>query len=196
MKNNNTLKWIIALVATFTLSACTNGNKESTSKEEAAPTEETASNENMNHSEMDHSSSGEVPEGLEEAANPTYSVGSQAIIKEGHMEGMKGAKATIVGAFDTIAYAISYNPTTGGERVENHKWVIHEEIQDAGDKPLEPGKEVKVKASHMKGMEGATATIDSAEKTTVYMIDFTPTSGGEKIKNHKWVTESELAPVE
>jgi len=46
----------------------------------------------------------------------------------------------------------------------------------------------------MKGMEGATATIDSVEKTTVYMVDFTPVTGGEEVKDHKWVTESELSP--
>ncbi len=45
----------------------------------------------------------------------------------------------------------------------------------------------------MKGMDGATAEIDSGEPTTVYMIDYTPTSGGEKVTNHKWVTESELS---
>jgi hypothetical protein len=44
-------------------------------------------------------------------------------------------------------------------------------------------------------MKGATAEIDSAEKTTVYMVDFTPTTGGEEVKNHQWVTESELSPV-
>ncbi|HLR51893.1 MAG TPA: YdhK family protein, partial [Candidatus Avamphibacillus sp.] len=45
----------------------------------------------------------------------------------------------------------------------------------------------------MKGMEGATAEIESSEKTTVYMIDYTPTTGGEEVKNHKWVTDSELS---
>jgi hypothetical protein len=44
----------------------------------------------------------------------------------------------------------------------------------------------------MEGMKGATAEIDSAEETTVYMVDYTPTNGGEEVKNHKWVTESEL----
>ena len=42
-------------------------------------------------------------------------------------------------------------------------------------------------------MNGAAADIDSAELTTVYMVDYTPTSGGEIMKNHKWVTESELS---
>lgn len=45
----------------------------------------------------------------------------------------------------------------------------------------------------MKGMEGAVAEIDSAEKTTMYMIDYTPTTGGEEVTNHKWITESELS---
>ena len=47
----------------------------------------------------------------------------------------------------------------------------------------------------MEGMKGAKATIDATERTTVYMIDFKPTNGGETVKNQKWVTESELLPV-
>lgn len=172
---------IISLAAAFTLSACAGEDKE------------TSTHENMDHSDMNHSSTGEIPKGLKEAGNPTYEVGSKAIMETDHMEGMKGAEATIVGAFDTTAYVISYTPTSGGERVENHKWVIQEEIKDAGDKTLEPGTEIIIKADHMSGMEGATAEVISAERTTVYMVDYTPTSGGEKVKNHKWVTESELS---
>jgi len=142
---------------------------------------------------MDHSGSGEIPEGLAIAENPTYEVGSTFILQTGHMEGMMGAEATNVGAFDTTAYVISYTPTTGGERVTNHKWVIHEELKDVGTETLKPGSEVTVEADHMPGMDGATAEIDSAEQTTVYMIDYTPTTGGEKVTNHKWVTESELS---
>src|SRR5690625_1860486 len=126
----------------------------------------------MDYSGMSHSSSGEVPEGLEEAENKTYEVGSQAIIESDHMPGMNGAEATIVGAYDTTVYTVSYTPTTGGEPVENHKWVIHEEIEEAGDEPFEPGTEVTLNADHMEGMNGATAVIDSAEETTVYMVDF------------------------
>ena len=109
------------------------------------------------------------------------------------MKVMKGAVAKIVGAYDTTAYAISFTPVTGGDRVENHKWVIQEELKDAYDRALEPGTEVTIEADHMKGMKGALAEIDSAEETTVYMIDYTPTTGGEEVTNHKWVTESELS---
>lgn len=147
--------------------------------------------EEMDHGS--HSSSGDVPEGLKESVDSTYPVGSQAIITTGHMEGMEGAEATIVGAYDTTVYTISYTPTTGGEKVEDHKWVIHEEIKDAGSDPLEAGAKVTIEADHMEGMKGATATIDSAEQTTVYMVDYMPTNGGEEVKNHKWVTESELS---
>ncbi|PGT79598.1 YdhK family protein [Bacillus sp. AFS040349] len=185
------------------LGACANdndGNKENNetteNTEDKEITEETEDMEGMDHSNMDMNNSGEVPEGLEVAKNPTYKVGSQAIINDAHMEGMKGAVATIVAAYDTTVYTISYTPTTGGERVENHKWVIHEEIKDAGEEPFEPGTEVSIEASHMEGMEGVTAEIDSAEEMTVYMVDYTPTNGGEEVKNHKWVTESELSPKE
>ncbi|WP_191567500.1 YdhK family protein [Metabacillus idriensis] len=176
------------------LGACSNENDENKEKKES--TEEKEDMEGMDHSNMDMEGSGEVPEGLKEAENPTYEVGSKAIIESDHMEGMKGAEATIVGAYDTTVYTVSYTPTTGGERVEDHKWVIQEELQDAGDEPLEPGAEATIEASHMEGMDGADAEIDSAEKTTVYMVDFTPTTGGEEVKNHKWVTESELTPAD
>lgn len=181
----------------LTLGACSNDNN---GDMDHTPDEENENTENgdmdhgdMDHGDMDHSSSGEVPEGLEVEENPTYEVGDQAIIQDGHMEGMEGAEATIVGAYDTTAYAISYTPTNGGERVENHKWVIHEELLDVGNEPLEPGMEATTDADHMSGMEDAVVEIDSAEQTTVYMIDFTPTTGGEEVKNHKWVTESELS---
>ncbi|PGS46416.1 YdhK family protein [Bacillus sp. AFS041924] len=148
----------------------------------------------MEHSKMEHSGTSEVPMGLKVAENPTYKIGSKATITEGHMEGMKGAEATIVGAYDTIAYAVTYTPTTGGKKVPNHKWVIREEIKEADNKQFELA-EVTLNADHMKGMKGAKATIDSAEHTTVYMIDFKPTNVGKVVKNHKWVTESELSPI-
>jgi len=172
-------------------SAC---NADSGTSEEPA---ETGSEENMHHGsghgEMDHSSSGKVPDGLQEAENPAFEAGSQAIIENAHMEGMQGAEATIAGAYDTTVYAVTYTPTTGGEPVENHKWVIHEELKDPGGEPLEPGDKATRAADHMEGMDGAEATIDSAEETTVYMVDFVPTTGGEKVTNHKWVTEAELS---
>jgi len=183
------LMGIITLASALTLAACGN-DKEEVNLENKDMESNSSSEESM---EMNHSGSGEIPEGLKVAENPTYEVGSQAIIEADHMEGMEGAEATIVGAFDTTAYAISYTPTTGGERVTNHKWIIQVEIKDAGDETLEPGTEVTVEADHMEGMDGATAEIDSSEQTTVYMIDYTPTTGGEEVTNHKWVTESELS---
>jgi hypothetical protein len=77
--------------------------------------------------------------------------------------------------------------------VTNHKWIIHEEIKDASATPYKPGDEVVVEADHMVGMKGATAVIDSAEQTTVYMVEFTTTTSGEKVTNHQWLTESELS---
>ncbi|WP_390628897.1 YdhK family protein [Bacillus litorisediminis] len=194
LKNIVKLSFMIALL--LFLGACANTDDESMDHSEMENTDESKGADHGDHGEMNHSSSGEVPEGLQEAENPTYEVGSQAILETDHMEGMKGATATIVGAYDTTVYAVSYTPTTGGEKVEKHKWVIHEEIQDAGEEPFKPGDEVILEAAHMEGMEGATAVIDSAEQMTVYMVDYTPTDGGEKVKNHKWVTESELSPVE
>ena len=68
---------------------------------------------------MEHTGSGEVPKGLKEAKNPSYGVGTQAIIESDHMAGMKGATAKIVGAYDTTVYTISYTPTNGGSSEES-----------------------------------------------------------------------------
>ncbi len=204
MKKNRILTGILSISAATLLVACSTdtGSQESAAESEASSIESMAEESSMSGMDemegndmegMVHDDSGEIPEGLKEAENPTYNVGETATITDGHMEGMEGAEATIVGAFDTVAYEVSYDPTNGGPREENHKWVIHEEIADAGEEPFEPGDEVTLEANHMEGMEGATATIDDAKSTTVYMIDYQPTTGGEEVKNHKWVTDSELS---
>ena len=204
MKKNRILTGILSISAATLLVACSTdtGSQESAAESEASSIESMAEESSMSGMDeiegndmegMVHDDSGEIPEGLKEAENPTYNVGETATITDGHMEGMEGAEATIVGAFDTVAYEVSYDPTNGGPREENHKWVIHQEIADAGEEPFEPGDEVTLEANHTEGMEGATATIDDAKSTTVYMIDYQPTTGGEEVKNHKWVTDSELS---
>ncbi len=205
MVKNKILLGLLSIFAVFLMAACGNGetqpNEESQSTETESRSEEEMDMESDSEGQMEHSademsSSGEVPEDLKEAENPTYEVGSRTIIEAEHMQGMDGAEATISGAFDTTVYTVSYTPTNGGDPVEDHKWVIHEELEGPGEAPLEPGTEVTLDADHMKGMDGATATIDSAEETTVYMVDFVTTDTEEEVQNHKWVTESELAPVE
>ncbi|MBC9873961.1 YdhK family protein [Macrococcoides bohemicum] len=205
MVKNKILLGLLSIFAVFLMAACGNGetqpNEESQSTETESRSEEEMDMESHSEGHMEHSademsSSGEVPEDLKEAENPTYEVGSRTIIEAEHMQGMDGAEATISGAFDTTVYTVSYTPTNGGDPVEDHKWVIHEELEGPGEAPLEPGTEVTLDADHMKGMDGATATIDSAEETTVYMVDFVTTDTEEEVQNHKWVTESELAPVE
>ncbi|MCJ7841407.1 YdhK family protein [Lederbergia sp. NSJ-179] len=192
----------VAMLALGTCGQATNQNKEV--KDEGQASQENVENNqestdkgsNSSHDSMHHSSSGEVPEGLKEAKAPKYTVGSQAIIETDHMKGMDGAEATIVGAYDTIAYVVSYKPTNGGEPVKDYKWVIQEEIADDVQEPVSPGTEVTLEADHMEGMKGATAEIESSEHTNVYMIDCKPSTGGEEVKNHKWVTANELGPVQ
>ncbi|WP_368655204.1 DUF1541 domain-containing protein [Ornithinibacillus sp. 4-3] len=151
--------------------------------------------EGMNHSAEEMSSSGEIPIGLKEAVDPTFEIGSEVIINADHMPGMDGAVAKISGAFDTTVYTVSYT-TDDGQEIENHKWVIHEELENPQAAPLESGTEVILNTDHMEGMYGANAEIESAEETTVYMIDFETTDTGEDVQYHKWVTEEELLPVE
>ena len=101
-------KLLIVPTLVLALSACSDSEKDEMNHENMDM--DSGSEESM---DMNHSESGEVPEGLKVEEKPTFEVGSQAIIENGHMEGMMGAEATIVQAFDTIAYAVSYTPTTG-----------------------------------------------------------------------------------
>jgi len=203
MKNRKIYLTVATLATTLTLAACGTGD-EGTNMSSSEPSSSTSMNmddssmmmdseSDMDMEGMMHDDSGEIPDGLKEAENPTYEVGSTAVIQADHMEGMKGAEATIVGAFETTVYEVSYQPTTGAERVENHKWVTQEEIEEAQNEVIENGTEVTLKADHMEGMDDAPATIEASETTTIYMIDYEPTTGGDTVKNHKWVTEKELS---
>ena len=136
---------------------------------------------------------GPAPEGIETAASPTYPVGTEVTLTADHMEGMDGANATIAGAYDTYTYAVDFTPSAGGEPVKDHKWVVQQEIKDAGDERLADGTEVTLEAEHMEGMKGAKATIVSSTEETVYMVDYE--SDGMTMTNHKWVVESELKPA-
>lgn len=170
---------------------------------EAAAAPSTSSESSNMDAGMDHGSGGMAghnpeggppPEGIEAAADPTYPIDSTAVLTADHMPGMAGSEATITGAFDTTAYSVSYTPTDGGEPVVDHKWVVHEELEDPGEAPLPAGTEVVLEADHMPGMEGAEATIESSTEETVYMVD--TTIDGMEMTNHKWFVESELQPAE
>lgn len=196
MKNKKLLIGLVSSFTAFTLTACGDSNENTgkdTNKDNNIKTEEPQNNQtNHDNKEMNHSESGEVPADIKTAANPTYKIGSKVIINADHMKGMDSAEAKVVGAYDTTAYMITYTPADGGEKVKNHKWIIQEEIKDAGNKTLKTGSEVTIEADHMKGMNGAKAVIESSKDTTVYMVDYTPTTGGDKVKNHKWLIEDEL----
>ena len=110
-----------------------------------------------------------------------------------HMPGMDGAEATVSGAFTTTAYAVSYAPTTGGEPVTDHRWVVHEELENPGRAPLADGAQAVLLAEHMTGMKGADAAIDYSTDETVYMVDLD--ADGMRMTNHKWVVESEMQPA-
>lgn len=143
--------------------------------------------------EHDHpEDGGPAPAGIEEAENPTYPVGEEVILTADHMPGMDGAPATVSGAFKTYTYAVTYTPTDGGDPVVDHKWVVHEELDNVGEERLADGATAVINAEHMSGMKGAEATIVSSTDETVYMVDID--TDEMTMKRHKWVVESEIQP--
>ncbi|MGD7001602.1 YdhK family protein [Corynebacterium halotolerans] len=189
MKRARALSTLL-LLPVLALGACSQSADEPSEPENTTSESSGHEGHDMQHPE----DGGPPPEGIAEAAEPTYPVGAEVVLAADHMPGMEGAPATVSGAFDTTAYAVSYTPTTGGEPVTGHRWVVHEELADPGQAPLEDGTEVVLEAEHMSGMKGAEATIDYSTEETVYMVDIDTEE--MTMTNHKWVTESELRPAE
>lgn len=151
--------------------------------------------ENNASHDMEHPmDGGPAPEGITDATDPKFPVGTDVRLTADHMEGMDGAKATIVGAFNTYTYSVNYDPTDGGARVEDHGWVVQEELENAGDQRLADGTPVTILADHMAGMKGAKGDIAYSTDETVYMVDYQ--ADGMTMKNHKWVVESEIEPLD
>lgn len=178
------------LGGSLALAGCSTANNEAGTPSQS----EDAQGGHGGHDGMEHpADGGPVPEGMKEATDPEYPVGTEVTLTADHMEGMNGASATIVGAYDTYTYAIDYTPVDGGNPVTDHKWVVQEELDGAGDARLDDGTEVTVTADHMEGMDGATATIASSTDETVYVVDYE--ADGMKMTNHKWVVDSEIQPA-
>jgi len=142
---------------------------------------------------MGHRHGGPVPAGMKKAAHPKYPVGSRVTLTADHMPGMKGARAKVVGAYDTVTYAVNYTPTTGGAPVKDHKWVVQQELKGAGSKRLPDRAKAVLTAGHMPGMKDAHATIASSTTQPVYVVDYT--AHGKTMKNHKWVIQNEMKPA-
>ena len=68
-------------------------------------------------------------------------------------------------------------------------------VKKAENPKYKVGSHAIITADHMKGMEGAEATIVGAYDTTVYMVDYKPTTGGPEVMNHKWIIEEELRDI-
>ena len=141
---------------------------------------------------MKHNDESKAPEDMTATTKGKFEQGDKVTITAGHMPGMKGAEATVKGAYKTHAYVVSYKPTNGDKKVNNHKWVVNEEIKEAPEHGFSAGDTVKIEADHMPGMKGATADVDDVKETTVYMVDYKSTDDGKTVKNHKWMTDDEL----
>ena len=186
-----------ALGVALVLAGCASGADDNQQTDPSATEEHQGhggNNAESGDEEMEHPmDGGPAPEGIAEASEPTYPVGTEVQLTADHMEGMEGATATISGAFDTYTYSVNYTPAGGGDPVTDHKWVVQEEIEDAGDERLADGTEVTLLTEHMEGMEGVKAIIASSTDETVYMVDYE--TDGMKMTNHKWVVESEIQPA-
>jgi len=147
---------------------------------------------NMNHKRQ----GSPAPESMVAAEDPMYPVGSQALIADAHMEIMNGAIATISGAYDTTLYTVTFTPEDSNQPIEDHKWVVEEEVETEDGSQAEVGDTVILRADHMAGMNGQKAEITGKQEGPAYMVDFQPTDGSEPFTNHKWVSENELQPVE
>lgn len=190
----------ITLLSVLLMSACGWGDTNNEAREAASDVTNNLESEDKQASEEEieyieeHSgnSPGSIPEGLKESENPKFPVGSTAVVNASHTDGMEGAMATIKAAYDTTVYSVSYTPTNGAPFEENHKWFVEGELSGMdNNENLGQGSEVIIDANHLEGMLGAEGVVDTAEETTVYVVDYT-TALGETVTDHLWLKESEL----
>jgi hypothetical protein len=177
------------LLAALALAGCTGQGGEPAPGSETTAAQPTAAE---TVEDVDPTDGGAAPPGMTAATDPKFAVGSTVDLTANHKPGMMGASATIVGAYDTTAYAISYTPTDGSPAVTNHKWIVHEELEGPPAEPAEPGDSVALTADGGESMQGAEATVDSAVGTTVYLVDIVM-DGGTTLSN-QWVVEGEIRP--
>lgn len=215
MKKVKSFTWITLLTSTVLLSACSNSNNDeedqmdnmsessSMMMDDSDQHTEDSSGDmehgDMDHGdmEMDHNRNEDEPDNMQEAENPQYPVGEEVEIEDAHMDIMEGVTATITGAYDTTLYQVTFTPEDSDEPMEDHKWVVKEELEaDDDTDDFEVGDEATLTADHMAGMQGQTAVITGTHDGPAYMIDFEPADGSEEFTNHKWVTEDELKPTD
>lgn len=135
---------------------------------------------------------------LEHANDPDYKVGQKVTVLVNHMGmTMKGATATIAGAYHTHVYSVDFYNSVSHKYIKNHKWVIQRELKGMKDSstPLKAGDQVVLEANHMPGMKGATAKINQVKDTNVYMVNIPAYKGQAPMSDHRWFIQEELKPV-
>ncbi|OEK71142.1 hypothetical protein AST01_02720 [Staphylococcus equorum] len=70
---------------------------------------------------------------------------------------------------------------------------VPDDMTSTDDSKFKKGDEVTITVGHMPGMKNAEATVKGAYETYAYVVSYTPTNGDEKVSNHKWVVNEEVA---
>lgn len=91
--------------------------------------------------------------------------------------------------------------TKEADTIKDRSGSVPMNVKIAENPTFPVGSKVKIYANHMEGMEGAEGVVVAVYDTTAYSISFRPTTGGEEVKNYKWVIHEELdgasgAPME
>lgn len=190
--NKKLLTGVISVMTAFALVGCSSDTeppKEDVDKEENQEVqEEKVTKELSEYSHMFISGNDVIPNNIKYIEYPKYHPGTTVVFKDTteypHME---NANLVVIDAYNTTAYAVSYkNPA--GDTIYT-KWVVQEEIQNAGEQPLQVGDEVFL--SPTTSIPEVKATIDYVEEGPVYIVDI-ETADGQIITNYKWVLESEI----
>ncbi|OEK67921.1 hypothetical protein AST00_05815 [Staphylococcus equorum] len=70
---------------------------------------------------------------------------------------------------------------------------VPDDMKHTNDSKFKQGDTVTITAGHMPGMKNAEATVKGAYETYAYVVSYIPTNGDEKVSNHKWVVNEEVA---
>src|SRR5699024_7123346 len=132
----------IIVASGLVLSACSTGNEEEENSKDQK--QEKHMNHKSESKDQDKMKSTDESKNKKRTDDNKYKKDDKITNTDDHMPGMKNAKGTVKGAYKTYAYVVSYTPTNGDEKVNNHKWVVNEEVADAPENGFKKGDTVKL----------------------------------------------------
>ncbi|GAO99691.1 YdhK family protein [Fructobacillus ficulneus] len=69
------------------------------------------------------------------------------------------------------------------------------DLPTAKNPKFKVGSKITLEATHMANMKGAKGTVAAVYDAKLYEVDYQPTTGGQKVTGHKWLTKDDFSDM-